>query len=71
MEKRELEKGDVVQIDPRHDGTLGGSFMQITDPKPWGAQGFIAIPGKKGSVYYRCSFENMEFVGHATWIQDE
>lgn len=68
MIKRELKVGDVVQIDPEHDSDFGGCFMQVTEPKPWGAQGAVSVPGKDGLAYYRCKFEDMEYVGKATWI---
>lgn len=75
MEKRDLEVGDVIQIDPAHDPIFGGCFMQVTEPKSWGAQGFVVglpSPGmdNKGNAYYRCKFEDMEYVGKAAWIQE-
>lgn len=74
MEQRQLEVGDVVQIAPEHDEVFGGCFMQVTEPKPWGAQGFVIVMASKdsprGNAYYRCKFENMEYVGKATWVQE-
>lgn len=67
MEKMDLQKGDVVQIDPTKE-LFGGCFMTVTEPKPWGAQGYIAVPGKEGLVYFRCAWEHMEFVGKACWV---
>lgn len=72
MEKRDLKPNDIVQIDPAHDVVFGGCFMVVTEPKPWGAQGACIGPGYNGLggtgiAYYRCKFENMEFVGHAEW----
>lgn len=72
MEPRKLEVGDVVQIDPLHDDVFGACFMQVTEPKSWGAQGFVLVlPGEnkpKGQAFYRCKFENMEYVGKAAWV---
>ncbi len=77
MEKRDLKLGDVVQIDPEHDDVFGGCFMLVTEPKDWGAQGFVhALPGyddkgettEGGRAYYRCEFEDMEYVGRAEWV---
>lgn len=78
MDKRELKVGDVVQIAPESDKIFGGHFMVVTEPKPWGAQGYCeAFPyeGKdgrcpRGLAYYRCKFENMEYIGHTEWIID-
>jgi hypothetical protein len=64
MEPSKLEKGDIVQIDPDHDDVFGGCLMVVTEPKSWGAQGYVSIPGKDGgSAYYRCPFEAMEPTG--------
>lgn len=72
MKKTQLQVGDVVQIDPDHDPMFGGCFMIVTEPKAFGAQGAVLGPGGNGQngsgiAYYRCSFENMEFIGHAMW----
>ena len=72
MQPRELKVGDVVQIDPAHDDVFGGCFMQVTEPKGFGCQGFVIClkSGDKprGDAYYRCSWEHMEYVGPATWV---
>lgn len=79
MEKTDLKVGHIVQIDPAHDPIFGGHFMVVTEPKPWGAQGYCpvfphqdkdgkTVPG--GFAYYRCNFENMELVGFAEWIRE-
>jgi hypothetical protein len=72
MTKIELVFGDVVQIDPATpDCFFGGCFMLVTDPKPWGAMGFIALPRERGespgAAYFRATWEQMAFVGHAAW----
>lgn len=76
MKPGSLRVGDVVQLDPAahvapKTGFFGGCFMLVTEPKPWGAQGFIAMPGARGEVpgaaYYRAKWEEMELVGRATW----
>ena len=71
MKPQELKYGDVVQIDPAHDDCFGGQFMIVTEPKSWGAQGFCTSPADKGFYYYRCKFEDMEFIGHAAWAPPE
>ena len=67
----EWEKGQVVQIDPDHDETFGACFMVISEPKAWGAQGYVQIPGKtedqRGQAYYRCPTEAMHLIGKAEW----
>lgn len=77
MQKRELHVGDVVQLNPEFhfgekQGFFGGCFMLVTEPKPFGAMGFIAIPGNRGEVpgcaYYRANWDEMEYVGKARFV---
>lgn len=63
-----LKEGDVVQIDPSHDEKFGGCFMVVTEPKTWGAQGYVSVPGEKGLAYYRCPWVGMQKIGKAEWI---
>lgn len=73
MDKATLEIGDIVQIDPAHDERFGGCLMVVTEPKSWGAQGYVVGPQapKAGIYYYRCKHENMVKVGKAEWIQGD
>lgn len=72
MEKRELKRGDVVQLNPdKVRGTFAGCFAQVEDPKPWGMQGWVAVVGGADPprrAYVRATWDQMEFVGCATWI---
>lgn len=63
-----LVEGDVVQIDPAHDDRFGGCFMVVTEPKGFGAQGYISAPGEKGLAYYRAPWAAMHKIGKAEWI---
>jgi len=79
MNKTELKEGDVVVIsyDSKNINPIfAGCLMTVTDPKPWGAQGYVQSLGEKGKAggkaYYRCNFEDMEFVGVNHWrIENE
>lgn len=64
----DLRAGDVVQIDPAHDDVFGGCFMVVTEPKPWGAQGYCSSPGEKGLAFYRVPHSAMDLIGRATWV---
>jgi hypothetical protein len=74
MEPCELRVGDIVQIDPTHDDGRGGQWfggclMVVTEPKPWGAQGYVQSAGVATPHYYRCVFANMERTGGmAPWV---
>lgn len=68
-----LPRGTVVQINPEaHDGFFRGCLMVVTEPKSFGAMGYIAMPGQRGDMpglaYYRAEWNEMEFVGLAAWI---
>lgn len=72
MEKRDLKVGDVVQLSPDMENSFfPGCFMYVTEPKSWGAQGFVMIPASgtepPGEAFFRAKWEDMEFVGRAAW----
>lgn len=64
------EKGDIIQIDPEKDDMFGGCFMVVTEEKPWGAQGYVRIPGQEGLAFKRTIYEKGMKVGHAEWIYE-
>jgi hypothetical protein len=69
---RVLQVGDVVQLAPDVGHAFGACFMLVTETKSWGAQGFVAMPLERGKApgeaYMRATWEQMEFVGHASWV---
>lgn len=62
MDARELKVGEVVQINPESDPRFAACLMVVSEPKSWGAQGYVVGPGsdRSGQYYYRCKFEDME-----------
>ena len=74
MEKQSLEVGQVVQLNPEtvHNPMFAGCFMTVTEPKPWGAQGYVQALGENGQpggqAYYRAKWEEMEVAGTAVWV---
>jgi hypothetical protein len=75
MRQRVLNVGDIVQIDPTLNSAQGnpkfaGCLMVVTEPKAWGAQGYVTVPGM-GLAYYRCPFALMEPTGgRVPWLVD-
>lgn len=78
MKKNEIElkRGMVVQLS--HDcrnPIYSYCFMIILDPRPAGAWGRIQGIGKDEMpseyAYYKASWEEMEFVGKASWVPEE
>lgn len=76
MEKRELEIGDVLQINPEIGHRWGGMLFVCDEPKSWGCQGYLLHTGHfeatrfKDIAFCRVKFEDMEFVGKLPWIRD-
>lgn len=74
MEKDDLKPGFLVQLNPYSVDNImfAGCIMVVTEPKEWGAQGYVQglgenqLPG--GQAYYRAKWEEMEFVGTAVWV---
>ncbi len=76
MEKRELVNGDIVQLSPEYGRGFGGHFLFVTHPKSFGCQGYILgeVEGAvtyKGKAYLRPTWDKMEYVGRAVWIEKD
>lgn len=69
-----LHIGDVVQLSPStcRNPMFGACMMTISEPKSWGAQGYVQALGADGKIggqaYYRATWEEMEIVGHAVFL---
>ena len=59
--------GAVLQIAPEHSEMFGGCFLQVTEVKPWGVQGFVRVPGG-GNAFVRVKWEHLEVIGMAVWV---
>lgn len=72
MKPKELQVGAVVQIDPASKSAFAGCFLLAEVTYSWGVQGFVAMPQARGTppnrAYYRARWEEIEFVGAATWV---
>jgi hypothetical protein len=75
METRELEIGDIVQLSPEDcaNPMFGGCLMVVTEPKAWGAQGYVQSLGEDGKpggqAYYRAKWAEMQYTyGRAEWL---
>jgi hypothetical protein len=74
MELRELSPGDVVQLHPTEcrNPMFAGCMMVVTEPKSFGAQGYVQALGEDGKpggqAYYRAKWDEMEFCGLAQWV---
>lgn len=76
MEKTRLVRGALVQLNPETVGNpmFAACIMVVTEPKRWGAQGFVQALGEDGKpggqAYYRAKWDEMEEVGFSQWMVD-
>ncbi len=70
-----LVVNEIVQLSPTdcRNQMFGGCMMIVTEPKPWGAQGYVQGLGENGKqmgqAYYRAKWEEMEQTGGmAAWV---
>ena len=70
MERGEhLKVGELVQLNPEtcRNRMLAGCIMTVTEPKVWGAQGYVQVTGQDekpgGQAYYRADWVEMEKTG--------
>lgn len=75
MTPRELEPGDVVQINPDTVGNkaFAACMLVVTEPKSFGCQGYVQVLGETqdkpgGLAYMRLRWDEMEFIGRAQWV---
>jgi len=74
MKKQKLKVGDLLQLNPKttRNKALAGCFMVVTDPKSFGAMGYIPSIGESGDngglAFYRAEWKEFELVGEAEWI---
>lgn len=67
--------GEIVQLSPpdTKNPMFAGCLMVVTEPKPWGAQGFVQMTGENnkpgGQAFYRATWATMERTGGmAEWV---
>lgn len=73
----DLIAGMLVQLNPEttRDPMFAGCIMTVTEPKSWGAQGYVQALGEDGKpggqAHYRAKWDEMAFVGVAEWVVGE
>lgn len=70
-----IRPGVVVQLSPDASNPMFAyCMMTVTEPKVWGAQGYVQALGSDGKpggqAYYRAKWEEMELVGMAVWVAE-
>ncbi|HWH74939.1 MAG TPA: hypothetical protein VNV16_11825 [Methylibium sp.] len=76
MSKFEIKEGDIVQLTPEvKNRAFTCCLMVVTEPKPWGAQGYVQSLGDArdapgGQAYYRATWAEMTPTGgRVQWEQ--
>lgn len=65
----DLSAGEIVQLNPETcaNPMFAGCMMTVTEPKTWGAQGYVQMGGTDGKpggqAYYRAEWEEIERTG--------
>lgn len=74
MEKTDLKRGDILQINPEHE-VYGGQLIVVDEPKNWGCQGILfteleyeGLTRYRGRAFLRMKFEDLEPVGRLEWL---
>ena len=76
MKQQNLIKGQLVQLNQEtvHNKMFAACIMVVTEPKSFGAQGYVQGLGENGDpggqAYYRATWEEMEIVGVAEWVSE-
>jgi len=76
MTPEPLAAGEIVQLHPLKVGRseFAGCLMVVTDPRTWGAIGYIEAlkpDGSSARFFYRASWEEIERTGGAVvWKTD-
>ena len=66
-----MKKNSVVQINENGPEGWIGCFVQVSEIKTWGIQGWVEIP-KGGSAYIRLKSKEFDYIGEALLTkQDE
>lgn len=74
MIEAHLSPGDLMQLSPDCGNPMFACCMfTVTEPKPWGAQGYVQMTGENGKpggqAYYRAKWSEMEPTGGAAqWM---
>ena len=75
MTPRDLVIREIVQLSPYTGSNpmFFGCLMVVSEPKSWGAQGYVQMTGEDGKpggqAYYRAKWEDMEPTGGmAPWV---
>jgi hypothetical protein len=74
MDQLPLRDGTLVQLNPftTRNPMFAGCIMVVTEPRSWGAQGYVQALGENGKpggqAYYRAHWNEMKIVGYAEWI---
>ena len=67
---KEIKVNSVVQLNERAEEGWVGCFLQVSEVKNWGVQGWVKIP-MQGSAYLRPTWDQIDYIGEAILIQNK
>jgi sporulation protein YlmC with PRC-barrel domain len=62
-----IKENSVVQINETGPEGWIGCFVQVSEVKTWGVQGWVQIP-QRGAAYIRLPFDTIDHIGEAILI---
>lgn len=62
MTEQTYRVGEIVQVDPSVEN-FGGCMVAVTEPKPWGIQGYVQSAGVPGQQYVRLKHSDIARTG--------
>ncbi len=63
--KELVQENSVVQINEKGQAGWVGCFVQVSEVKSWGIQGWVQIPMQEGQAYIRVPWDQMDYIGEA------
>lgn len=66
--KKLVTENSVVQLNEKAQEGWYGCFLQVSEVKSWGIQGWVQIP-KGGSAYLRPTWDQIDYIGQAVMIK--
>lgn len=66
----EIKENSVVQINENGPEGWIGCFVQVSEVKSWGIQGWVQIP-EGGAAYIRLKEDTYDYIGTAIMIPGE
>jgi hypothetical protein len=68
--KQLVKENSVVQLNEKAQEGWIGCFLQVSEVKNWGVQGWVQIP-MGGSAYLRPTWDQIDYIGEAVLVHQK